>query len=175
ENFYFLEMNTRVQVEHGITEEVTHIDIVKEQIKIANNQTLTVSQSDVRLKGHAIEERIYAKDPVTSFPSPEEITLYTNPTVGHIRIYAGIYGTTKRTQFYEPMNSKLIIKGKDRKEAIELFQKALDAYDITGIKTNIPMLKTIAQNESFIQGQTPTNFIEKNKTDLTKSIQEELK
>ena len=175
ENFYFLEMNTRVQVEHGITEEVTHIDIVKEQIKIANNQTLTVSQSDVKLKGHAIEGRIYAEDPVTSFPSPGEITLYTEPTGGHIRIDSGISGPTKITHFYDPMISKLIVKGKDRKEAIELFQKALDAYDITGIKTNIPMLKTIAHNEAFIQGQTPTNFIEKNKTDLTKSIQEELK
>lgn len=175
ENFYFLEMNTRVQVEHGITEEVTHIDIVKEQIKIANNQTLTVSQSDVKLKGHAIEGRIYAEDPVTSFPSPGEITLYTEPTGGHIRIDSGISGPTKITHFYDPMISKLIVKGKDRKEAIELFQKALNAYDITGIKTNIPMLKTIAHNEAFIQGQTPTNFIEKNKTDLTKSIQEELK
>src|SRR5690625_6700512 len=96
-------MNTRVQVEHGITEEVTHIDIVKEQIKIANNQTLTVSQSDVKLKGHAIEGRIYAEDPVTSFPSPGEITLYTEPTGGHIRIDSGISGPTKITHFYDPI------------------------------------------------------------------------
>src|SRR5699024_1487197 len=164
ENFYFLEMNTRVQVEHGITEEVTHIDIVKEQIKIANNQTLTVSQSDVKLKGHAIEGRIYAEDPVTSFPSPGEITLYTEPTGGHIRIDSGISGPTKITHFYDPMISKLMVKGKDRKEAIELFQKALDAYDITGIKKKIQMLKKIEHNEACIQGQRTTKFIENNKT-----------
>src|SRR5699024_12880696 len=117
----------------------------------------------------------YKYDPVTAFPSIGEITLYTELTGGHIRIDSGISGPTKITHFYDTIISKLIVKGKDRKEANELLQKALDAYDITGIKTNIPMLKTIAHNEAFIQGQTPTNFIEKNKTDLTKSIQEELK
>src|SRR5690625_2768920 len=152
-------MNTRVQVEHGITEEVTHIDIVKEQIKIANNQTLTVSQSDVKLKGHAIEGRIYAEDPVTSFPSPGEITLYIEPTGGHIRIDSVISGHRIITQYYYTKISKLIVKGKDRKDTIELFQKAFYAYDITDTKTNIPMLKSIAHNKAFIHRQTPANYI----------------
>src|SRR5699024_8135924 len=172
ENFYFLEMNTRVQVEHGITEEVTHIDIVKEQIKIANNQTLTVSQSDVKLKCHAIEGRIYAEDPVTSFPSPGEITLYTEPTGGHIRINSCISGPTKITHFYDPMISKLTVKVKDNKGVIELFKKAFYAYDITNIKTNIPIIKTIKKTDTITDTQTPTNSKEKNKRDLANSKQE---
>src|SRR5690625_6274061 len=104
-------MNMRVQFEHGITEEVTYIDIVKEQIKIANNQTLTVRQSDVKLKGRAIEGRIYAEDPVTSFPSPGEITLYTEPTGGHTRNDTGISEPTKIPHFYDPMISELSVKG----------------------------------------------------------------
>ncbi len=175
ENFYFLEMNTRVQVEHGITEEVTHIDIVKEQIKIANKQTLTIDQSDVKLKGHAIEGRIYAEDPITSFPSPGDITHYNEPVGDHIRVESAISGPATITHFYDPMISKLIVTGKDRAEAINLFQAALADYEITGIKTNIPMLKAIAHHEEFINGKTATNFIESNKTKLHKFIQEELK
>lgn len=175
ENFYFLEMNTRVQVEHGITEEVTNIDIVKEQIKIANNQTLTVTQSDVKLRGHAIEGRIYAEDPITSFPSPGEITSYIEPKGEHIRVESSISSPSLITHFYDPMISKLIVTGKDRKEAIQLFKEALERYEIIGIKTNIPMLKSIVKNESFIKGETTTDFIETNKTKLHKSIQEELK
>src|SRR5699024_12251477 len=110
--------------------------IVKEQIKIANNQTLTVSQSDVKLKGHAIEGRIYAEDPVTSFPSPGEITLYTAPTGGHIRIDSGISGQTKITHFYDAMISKLIVIGTDRKDVYVLFHIALNAYSISGIRSN---------------------------------------
>lgn len=175
ENFYFLEMNTRVQVEHGITEEVTHVDIVKEQIKIANKQTLTINQSDIQLKGHAIEARIYAEDPITSFPSPGDITHYSEPVGDHIRIESAISKPAKITHFYDPMISKLIVTGKDRTEAIKLLQTALADYKITGIKTNIPMLQAIAQDEEFIKGKTTTNFIESNKTKLHKFIQEELK
>ncbi len=174
ENFYFLEMNTRVQVEHGITEEVTHIDIVKEQIKIANNQKLSISQSEVNLSGHAIEGRIYAEDPVTSFPSPGQVTHYREPVGKHIRVESAISGPSAITHFYDPMISKLIVKGSDRNEAIKLFQDALESYELKGIKTNIPMLKAIAQSEEFINGKTTTDFIEKNKTKLHEIIQEEL-
>ena len=160
ENFYFLEMNTRIQVEHPITEEVTGIDIVEEQIHIADNQTLSFKQEDVKLKGHAIEVRVYAEDPENFFPSPGYITTFQLPSGENIRNEAGVTSNLDVTPFYDPMISKLIAKGSNRKEAIDTICQALDNFKVEGIKTNIPMLMKVINHEMFRDGKVTTSFID---------------
>ena len=161
EQFYFLEMNTRIQVEHAITEEITGLDIVKLQIDVANGKELPITQSDITLSGHSIEARIYAEDPVTFFPSPGKIDQYREPVGNHIRIEASIVEGSQVTPFYDPMISKLIVTAEDRDEAIKLLNEALDQYVISGIKTNIPMLQTVVNEENFKAGNTTTDYVEK--------------
>lgn len=161
EQFYFLEMNTRIQVEHAITEQVTGLDIVKLQLDVASGKELPITQSDITLTGHSIEARIYAEDPVTFFPSPGKIETYREPKGKHIRIETSIVEGSQVTPFYDPMISKLIITGKDRSETIKLLDQALDEYEISGIKTNIPMLKTVVNEENFKNGNTTTDYVEK--------------
>src|SRR5699024_5159141 len=139
ENFYFLEMNTRIQVEHPITEEITGIDIVEMQIHIANNKELPIKQEQITRNGHAIEARIYAEDPVRFFPSPGTITSHILPEGEGIRNDIAFTDNYKVTPFYDPMIGKLIVSGKTREEAITRLQGALHVYQIEGIKTNIPM------------------------------------
>lgn len=160
ENFYFLEMNTRIQVEHPITEEITGLDIVAEQLHIANGKVLTVSQNDLMINGHAIEVRIYAEDPVTFFPSPGHITTFETPKGEHVRNETAVTGDYDVTPFYDPMIGKLIVKGATRDDAISLLKEALLQYKIEGIKTNIPMLLKIVDNEQFKAGNTTTAFVE---------------
>lgn len=158
-NYYFLEMNTRLQVEHPITEEITGVDLVEQQIKIANGNLLTIEQSDIQLNGHAIEVRIYAEDPETFFPSPGKITKFNILTGENIRHELAIEEGTTVTPFYDPMIGKLIVKGNSRDEAIKNLVNALEKYEIEGIKSNIPVLIKIVTHPEFKNGNTTTNFI----------------
>ncbi|RXI99974.1 acetyl-CoA carboxylase biotin carboxylase subunit [Anaerobacillus alkaliphilus] len=160
-NFYFLEMNTRLQVEHPVTEEITGLDLVEQQLKIAYGELLSFKQEDVRLEGHAIEVRIYAEDPVRFFPSPGQIKAFILPEGENVRNETGVDETSKVTPFYDPMIAKLIVKGSNRSNAIQELQKALAQYHVEGIKTNIPMLQRVAEHEAFLNGDTTTSFVEK--------------
>lgn len=160
ENYYFLEMNTRIQVEHPITEEITNVDLVEEQINIANNKILEIKQEDVSITGHAIEARIYAEDPERFLPSPGQITDYKSPAGSDIRLESSIEKGMEVTPFYDPLISKLIVKGTSRRKAIETISKALAMYEIEGIKTNIPMLIKVIGHKEFKKGNTQTSFID---------------
>lgn len=168
EQFYFLEMNTRIQVEHAITEEITGIDIVKAQIDIANGEKLSLEQNNVEMKGHSIEVRIYAEDPITFFPSPGKITGYEEPEANYIRMESSVEQGSEVTPFYDPMISKLIVTGNNRNEAITRLNDALQNYKIEGIKTNLPMLKEIIGSEQFIAGNTTTDFVTEHYLPLVK-------
>ncbi len=159
-NFYFLEMNTRLQVEHPVTEEITGIDLVEQQLKVAAGEALDFTQSDVKREGHSLEVRIYAEDPVTFFPSPGTITQLNLPEGTGVRHELGIHGNSVVTPFYDPMIAKLIVTANTRKEAITRMDTALSAYSIEGIKTNIPTLQKIITHEAFQKGNTTTCFIE---------------
>ncbi|MDQ0158904.1 acetyl-CoA carboxylase biotin carboxylase subunit [Alkalibacillus salilacus] len=159
ENFYFLEMNTRLQVEHPITELVTGIDLVEQQLKIAYGESLDIQQSDVKLKGHAIEARIYAEDPKTFFPSPGQLTAFEPPEGEGIRNDVGVHGQYQVTPYYDPMLAKLIVYGETRDEAIEKLEQALSQYKVEGIKTNIPFLIDVAKAPAFKRAETRTSFI----------------
>lgn len=160
-NFYFLEMNTRLQVEHTITEEITGLDLVAEQLRIAAGHSLNFGQSDVKREGHAIEVRIYAEDPKTFFPSPGVITKFSTPEGEGIRHELAVHDGSVVTPFYDPMIAKLIVKGKDRNEAIDRLQQALAEYQVEGIKTNIPMLQEVLAHPAFRSGNTTTGFVAK--------------
>ncbi|WP_228550116.1 acetyl-CoA carboxylase biotin carboxylase subunit [Salinibacillus xinjiangensis] len=160
QNFYFLEMNTRLQVEHPVTEEITGLDLVKEQLDIATGKPLNISQADLSINGHAIEVRIYAEDPKTFFPSPGTITIVQPPEGNHIRNELAVEQGSKVTPFYDPMIAKLIVTGGTRKEVIERLQEALENYQVEGIKTNIPLLQKVVQDPTFQSGMTRTSFIQ---------------
>ena len=162
-NYYFLEMNTRLQVEHPITERVVGVDLVKEQINIANGYELELKQEDLRQHGHAIECRIYAEDPDNNFmPSPGEIKHITEPLGLGVRHDGYVYEGYEIPLHYDPLISKLIVWAKTREEAIARMKRALYAYKITGIKTSIPFLHRIMETPDFIKGKYNTHFIEKN-------------
>ncbi|MGD9160152.1 MAG: acetyl-CoA carboxylase biotin carboxylase subunit [Desulfobacteraceae bacterium] len=159
--FYFLEVNARVQVEHPITEMVTGVDIVKEQIRIASGLPLSISQQEIQMKGSAIECRINAEDPLNDFaPTPGKITGYLCPGGPGVRVDSGVYTGFSVPPYYDPMMSKLICHGKDRDEAIGRMCRALYEYIITGVKTNIPFHKAVMKNPRFIKGDIDTHFIE---------------
>ena len=159
-NFYFLEVNTRLQVEHPVTEEITGLDLVEQQIRIANGETLSIRQEDVQLNGHAIEVRIYAEDPNTFFPSPGTISNLSIPYGENIRHELAVKTGSVVTPFYDPMIAKLIVKGFTRNEAIKNMSEVLVQYKVEGIKTNIPTLKRIIDHPEYIAGNTTTNFID---------------
>ncbi len=162
-NFYFLEMNTRLQVEHPITERITGIDIVKEQIHIADGKPLSYKQEDIVMHGHSIECRIYAEDPQNNFmPNPGLIKHISEPLGLGVRTDGYVYKGYEIPIFYDPMISKLIIWAKTRKEAIERMKRALYEYKITGVKTSIPFLEKIMDTPDFRSGNYNTYFIEKN-------------
>lgn len=158
-NFYFLEMNTRIQVEHPVTEEITGMDLVEWQLRIAAGESLDLKQSDIKRNGHAIEVRIYAEDPKTFFPSPGQITDLQLPMGPNIRHELGVHRNSKVTPFYDPMIAKLIVKESDRKTAIQTLKSVLEHYKIEGIKTNIPMLQEVISHLAFQEGKTTTNFV----------------
>lgn len=160
-NFYFLEVNKRVQVEHPITEEVTGIDIVKQQILIALGEPLRLSQSDITFKGHSIECRINAEDPFDDFrPCPGRIEMYYAPGGRGVRVDSHAYAGYTIPPHYDSMIGKLITYGKDRREAMDKMSRALGEYMITGIKTTIPFEQAILQDPNFRRGVYSTNFIE---------------
>jgi acetyl-CoA carboxylase biotin carboxylase subunit len=160
-NFYFLEVNKRIQVEHPITEEVTGIDLVKQQIMIAMGEPLKISQSDVVFKGHSIECRINAEDPFGDFrPSPGRIEMYYAPGGRGVRIDSHAYAGYTIPSHYDSMIGKLVTTGKDRREAMDVMSRALGEYMITGIKTTIPFQSAILQDPNFRRGVYSTNFVE---------------
>lgn len=160
QNFYFLEVNTRLQVEHPVTEEILGLDLVAEQIKTAAGEPLSFQREDIERKGHAIEVRIYAEDPKTFFPSPGKITGLQLPQGPGIRHECAIEAGTLVTPFYDPMIAKLIAWGKDRNEACKRLLDALHHYKVEGIKTNIPMLIETVSHEQFLKGYPTTSFVE---------------
>ncbi|WP_163526130.1 acetyl-CoA carboxylase biotin carboxylase subunit [Halobacillus ihumii] len=160
ENYYFLEMNTRLQVEHPVTEEITGLDLVEQQLRIAAGEKLAITQDDLSIQGHAIEVRIYAEDSNTFFPSPGQITNLVLPQGEGIRHELAVHGDSQVTPFYDPMIAKLVVSGASREEAIDRLTKALHQYEVQGIKNNVMMLKRIITHEKFKQGDTKTSFIE---------------
>jgi acetyl-CoA carboxylase, biotin carboxylase subunit len=160
-NFFFLEVNKRIQVEHTITEEVTGIDLVKQQILVAMGETLKFSQGDIQIKGHAIECRINAEDPFEDFrPSPGRIEMYYQPGGRGVRVDTHAYAGYTIPPYYDSMIGKLITYGKDRREAMEKMNRALSEYMLTGIKTNISFQQAILQDPNFRRGVYSTNFVE---------------
>lgn len=158
---YFIEMNTRIQVEHPVTEMVAGVDIVKEQILIAAGERLDLRQEDVELRGHAIECRINAEDPYSNFsPSPGRITLFHPPGGPGIRLDTHIYTGYEIPPYYDSLVAKLIAHGRDRSESIARMRRALDEMRIEGIKTTVPLHKKILEDERFLQGRTFTNFLD---------------
>jgi acetyl-CoA carboxylase biotin carboxylase subunit len=160
-NFYFIEMNTRIQVEHPVTEEVTGIDLIKQQIHIANGEKLEFDQSDVKFEKHAIECRINAEDPARNFaPSPGTIGLYYPPGGIGVRVDSHIYSGYVIPPYYDSMIGKLICFGATRKEALERAYRALSEYLVRGIKTTIPLHKAIMADPLFIEGKATTAYME---------------
>jgi len=159
-SFYFLEMNTRLQVEHPVTELVTGIDLVREQINVAAGNPLSFTQDDVTLTGHAIECRIYAEDPDNNFlPSPGKITRLRIPQGPGIRDDGGVYEGAEVSIYYDPMISKFAVYGSDREQAIERMRRALMEYQIGGIKTTLPFFREVMNDPEFIAGNLDTGFI----------------
>jgi acetyl-CoA carboxylase biotin carboxylase subunit len=159
--FYFLEMNTRLQVEHPVTEMVTGVDIVKEQLAIASGRKLRWSQDDIRVKGHAIECRINAEDPYNAFlPAAGRVTSLTEPTGPGVRLESGIYAGCEVSLFYDPLIAKLVVWGETRAEAILRMRRALEEYRIGGIHTTIPFHQQIMDNVRFQGGQFNTAFLD---------------
>lgn len=166
-NYYFLEMNTRLQVEHPITERVTGVDLVKQQIKVAQGEKLEFTQEDLSQRGHSIECRIYAEDPDNNFmPSSGKIYKISEPLGLGVRTDGYVYEGYEIPIYYDPMISKLIVWGNTRDEAIRRMRRALYEYKISGVKTSIKFLERIMNNPNFIQGNYDTHFIEKNQDQL---------
>lgn len=162
--FYFMEMNTRIQVEHGVTEMITGIDLIKEQIKVEEGRQLSFSQEDVKINGCAIECRINAENPYKDFtPSPGKINNYIQPGGIGIRIDSAAYSGYSIPPFYDSMISKVIAWGRDRNEAIERMKRALSEFEIKGVETTIPFHKALMDNEIFKSGEFNTRFLEENK------------
>ena len=161
-NFYFLEMNTRLQVEHPVTELVTGFDLVEEMIKIAAGEKLNVTQNDVNFKGWAIESRIYAEDPERNFmPSTGRLITYKPPLeIDNIRNDTGVFEGGEISMFYDPMISKLCSYGETRIEACNLMQEALNNFEISGIENNLNLLSSIIKNKKFLEGEINTGFID---------------
>lgn len=162
EQFYFMEMNTRLQVEHPVTEQITGLDLVAWQLKIAANEPLPLTQDKIQSSGHAIECRIYAEDPYQDFiPSIGQINFLQEPSGDGIRIDTGIQLSSQITMYYDPMIAKLIAWGANREEALSRMEQALSHYFIGGVKTNIPFLQAICHHPHFKDVQLSTDFLSK--------------
>lgn len=159
-DFYFLEMNTRLQVEHPVTEQITGIDLVKEQIKVARGEKLSFTQEDLSINGHSIELRVYAEDPNNNFlPDIGTLQTYKVPQGLGVRVDDGFVEGMDIPIYYDPMIAKLVTYGKDREEAIERMIRAIDDYVITGIQTTLPFGKFVMQHEAFRSGNFDTHFV----------------
>jgi acetyl-CoA carboxylase, biotin carboxylase subunit len=162
DNFYFLEMNTRLQVEHPVTEMISGVDLVELQIKVARGEELTIKQEDLKIKGHAVELRVYAEDCMNDFlPSVGRLEVYQLPVGDGIRVDNGFEQGMDVPIYYDPMLSKLIAYGKSREEAIEIMLKAIDKYKIEGVETTLPFGKFVFEHEAFRSGKFDTNFVKK--------------
>jgi acetyl-CoA carboxylase biotin carboxylase subunit len=159
--FFFIEMNTRIQVEHPITEAITGIDLVKEQLLVAGGEKLSVLQKDIEFKGHAMEYRINAEDPVNFIPSPGKITLYHPPSGPGVRVDAYIYNGYTVQPYYDPLLGKIIVYGPNRETTINRMRNALEETIIEGIKTNIPLFTRLFDNEDFRNGRIHIHSLEK--------------
>lgn len=160
-NFYFIEMNTRIQVEHGVTEEITGIDLIKQQFRIASGEKLQFQQKEITIRGHAIECRICAENPGANFaPSPGEITLYYPPGGHGVRLDSHIYGGYHIPPHYDSMIAKVISHGSNRKQALDRMYRALSEYLIRGIHTNIAFNRAIIRDPIFADGEVTTKFVE---------------
>lgn len=161
-NFFFLEMNTRLQVEHPVTEMITGLDLVKEQIKIARGEKLNFTQEDLKINGHAIELRVCAEDPSNNFlPDIGKLNTYQRPQGIGVRVDDGFEEGMEIPIFYDNMIAKLIVHGKDRSEAIARMKRSIDEYKISGVQTTLPFGKFVMENENFINGNFDTQFIQK--------------
>ncbi len=160
-NFYFMEMNTRVQVEHPVTEMVTGVDIIREQIRSAAGLKLRYKQSDIKINGHAIECRINAEDPLKFTPNPGKITSYHTPGGLGVRVDSFVYDQYTVLPHYDSLVAKLIVHAETREDAIRRMARALDEYIVEGIKTTIPFHKRIMANKDFIEGNIDTSFLER--------------
>ncbi|MBJ94686.1 MAG: acetyl-CoA carboxylase biotin carboxylase subunit [Rickettsiales bacterium] len=158
-NFYFIEMNTRIQVEHPITEMITGVDLVKTMIRSAAGEPLPFKQEDIELKGHAIECRINAEDPATFAPSPGNITGYHEPGGYGVRVDSWVHDRAKILPFYDSLLAKLVTWGENREEAIRRMRWALDEYVIEGVKTTVPFHQGVLKDEEFLSGTFDTGFI----------------
>jgi acetyl/propionyl-CoA carboxylase alpha subunit len=176
QQFYFLEMNTRIQVEHPVTEMTTGVDLVAEQLRIAAGQPLRLEQQDIRQQGHALECRIYAESPENNFlPSPGDMTYYHAPAGSDIRLDAYLDGPSRIESSYDPMISKLITFGKDREQARRRMIAALHQYAIHGIDTNIAYLLALLQNEAFRENNISTKFCDQHTPQILEDMQSEKK
>ena len=161
-DFYFMEMNTRVQVEHPVTEELTGVDIVKEQIRIAAGETLAYTQDDIKLNGHVIECRINAENPDTNFtPCPGEVKLLVPAGGIGVRVDTHVYSGYRIPPYYDSMIAKLIVKAENREQAIIRCRRALDEFIVDGVKTTIPFSKRIVTDKDFVEGNYDTGFVER--------------
>ncbi|UOQ70841.1 acetyl-CoA carboxylase biotin carboxylase subunit [Hymenobacter cellulosilyticus] len=159
-NFYFLEMNTRLQVEHPVTEQITGLDLVKEQIRVAQGLPLPFTQEDLTITGHALELRVYAEDPQNNFlPDIGTLTTYVRPQGPGVRVDDGFEQGMDIPIYYDPMIAKLVTFGKDRTEAIERMLRAIDEYQITGIQTTLPFGSYVLRHPAFVSGNFDTNFV----------------
>ncbi|MBL4651545.1 MAG: acetyl-CoA carboxylase biotin carboxylase subunit [Flavobacteriales bacterium] len=159
-SFYFLEMNTRLQVEHPVTEMITGIDLVKEQIKVARGEKLSFTQDDLKINGHSLEVRVYAEDPTNNFlPDIGTLTTYRRPQGTGVRVDDGFEEGMEIPIYYDPMISKLITHGKDREEAIRRMVRAIEEYQISGVETTLDFCKFAIQHEAFVSGDFNTHFV----------------
>lgn len=159
-NFYFLEMNTRLQVEHPVSELISGIDLVEQQIRVARNEKLSFQQSDLTIKGHALELRVYAEDPLDNFlPSIGKLEVYREPRGPGIRVDSGYEEGMDIPIYYDPMLAKLVTYGRDRMEAIQLMIEAIDRYEVKGIATTLPFGRFVCAHESFRSGDFDTHFV----------------
>ncbi len=160
-NFYFMEMNTRLQVEHPVTEQITGLDLVAEQIRIAEGEPLGYAQEDLAIHGHAVECRVYAEDPANNFlPDPGPLLRHATPSGPGVRVDAGVEQGGEVQIHYDPMISKLITWGRTREEAIRRMQRALAEYDIAGVRTTIPFCQFVMEHEAFRSGNFSTHFVQ---------------
>ena len=165
-SFYFLEMNTRLQVEHPVTEMVTGLDLVQLQLRVAEGYPLPFRQEDLKLRGAAIECRVYAEDPLRFFPSPGRITRLRTPGGPFVRNDSGVFEGSEISTFYDPMISKLVVWGETREEAIRRMARALAEYQVLGIKTNLPFHRRVMAEADFRAGTYDTSYIESHKATL---------
>jgi acetyl/propionyl-CoA carboxylase alpha subunit len=161
-NFYFLEMNTRLQVEHPVTEMITGIDLVKEQIQVARGEKLSFTQADLKINGHSVEIRVYAEDPTNNFlPDIGKLVTYRRPQGTGVRVDDGLEEGMDIPIYYDPMIAKLVTWGKDRNEAIDRMIRAIDEYRISGVETTLAFCRFALDHEAFRLGDFDTHFIKK--------------